>query len=266
VGRGRADAVTARRAAQERVNDLEDKIAQLEGTIERLGDGESELSFRGRRELNRRDTEALLDRLGSLAAPPDAALTAVLDDRVPEEVRELFGDRSSLLERAAPCIAVADEDRLVSAALRPPVLPDPGVTWAESFSLDQSNFLPTGTFAFAVVRSDVFALGEYRGEERLAFEGFESDVKGDHSKGGFSQGRFERRRDAQIDEHLDEVHEALEGRDADPLYLVGDRGALDRLEGEIDVRASAAVDASGKPEAALDEAFDDFWRTRLYLI
>jgi hypothetical protein len=264
--RRRADAVTARQEAQERVNELEDRIAQLEGTVERLRGGETELSFRGRRTLDRRDTGAILDRLLSVEAPPDAAMTAVVEGRIPDEVREVFGDRTSLLERAAPCVGLADEDLLVSAALRPPVLPEPGVTWKSRFALDRSNFLPTGRFAFALVRSDVFAIGEYQGAERLAFEGFESDVKGDHSKGGFSQGRFERRRDAQIDEHLDDVRDALADRDAEPLYLVGDRGAIDRLTDEVAPRATAAVDASGKPEAALGEAFEDFWQTRLFLL
>ncbi|GAB3683047.1 Vms1/Ankzf1 family peptidyl-tRNA hydrolase [Salinarchaeum chitinilyticum] len=264
--RRRADAATDRQAAEERVNDLEDKVAQLEGTVERLRDDEAELAFRGRRTLERRATERVLDRLGSIEAPPDGALTAVVHDRVPEDVREHFEDRTALIERAAPCIALADEDRMVSAALRPPVLPEPSVTWAEGFELDRAAFLPTGSFAFALVRSDVFALGEYREEERLAFEGFQSDVKGDHSKGGFSQGRFERRRDAQIDEHLEAAEAALDDRDAETLYLTGDRGALDALEDEVDARATAAVDASGKPEAALEDAFEDFWRTTLYLL
>lgn len=264
--RRRADAVTDRQAAEERVNALEDKIAQLEGTVERLRDGETELSYRGRRTLDRRATERVLDRLESVDAPPDGALTAVVRDRVPDDVRDHFGDRAALIERAAPCIALVDEDRMVSAVLRPPVLPEPGVIWSEAFDLDRADFLPTGSFAFALVRSDVFALGEYRGAERLAFEGFQSDVKGDHSKGGFSQGRFERRRDAQIDEHLDAVEVALDGRDAETLYLTGDRGALDALEDDVAARATAAVDASGKPEAALEDAFEDFWRTTLYLL
>jgi len=264
--RRRAEAVTARQEAQERVNELEDKIAQLEGTVERLQGGEADLSFRGRRELDRSATARVLDRLESVEAPPDAAMTAVIEEHVPDEVREAFGERSTLLERAAPCVAVADEDGLLSAALRPPVLPEPGVTWDDSFDLDCSCFLPTGTFAFAIVRSDLFALGEYRGDERLAFEGFASDVKGDHSKGGFSQGRFERRRDAQIEEHLEDAVEALEDRDAETLYLTGDRSALDTLADEVDARATAPVDATGKPEAALDEAFADFWRTTLYLL
>jgi len=82
----------------------------------------------------------------------------------------------------------------VSAALTPPIEPAPFDRWSDRFRLDESWFRPTGRFAFALVRSDTFALGVYEGDERVAFEGFTSDVKEAHSKGGFSQGRFERRR------------------------------------------------------------------------
>jgi len=83
----------------------------------------------------------------------------------------------------------------VSAALTPPIEPAPFDRWSDRFRLDESWFRPTGRFAFALVRSDTFALGVYEGDERVAFEGFTSDVKEAHSKGGFSQGRFERRRE-----------------------------------------------------------------------
>jgi len=262
--RRRAEAVTARQEAQQEVNELEDRIAQLEGTVERLRDDETELAYRDTRRLGRRETRKVVDRLRSVAAPPDAALTAVVDDHTPQAVRETFGGRSALVDRAAPCVAVADDHGIVSAALRPPVLPEPGVTWDSGFAIDPEQFLPTGRFALALVRSDLFALGVYQGEERVSFEGFESQVKGDHSKGGFSQDRFERRRDEQIDDHIDAAEAALAEVDVDRLFLTGDRGAIDVLE--VDATATAAVDASGKPEAALDDAFEDFWTTTLYCI
>ncbi|MCL7418681.1 MAG: hypothetical protein M8354_12705, partial [Halalkalicoccus sp.] len=115
-------------------------------------------------------------------------------------------------------------------------------------------------FTFALVRSDLFAMGEYRGSERESFHAFESDVKGEHSKGGFSQGRFERRRDNQIAAHLEKCRDALTDRDADRLIVVGQRTLLT----EFDADATRAVDATGDPEDALEEAFRDFFTARLY--
>jgi peptide subunit release factor 1 (eRF1) len=257
----RSDAVTARQEAEREVNRLEDRIAELEGRIGQLESGESEVTFRGVETVRGDRLAAVLDRLQSVETEPEGALTAVVDD-VPTAVREAFGERAPLVARAAPCVALTDDAGLVGAALSVPTDPAPRVEWRDGFELDRSWFEPTGEFALALVRSDLFALGEYVGRERVAFEGFESDVKGDHSKGGFSQGRFERRRDGQIEDHVHRCHEALEDCRADQLYVVGERTLL----GEFGADATAAVDATGKPEAALADAFERFWTVRLYAL
>jgi peptide subunit release factor 1 (eRF1) len=260
----RSAAVSARQEAQEEVNRLEDRIAQLEGEIDRLEGDTAGPSLRGTETLRPRRTERVLDRLGSFDAGEEGALTAAVDDDVPLAVRDAFGERSALVERASPCIAVTDDAGLVSAALSGPVQPDPFVEWDRGFALDREWFLPTGRFALALVRADLFAIGEYDGDERVGYRGFESEVRGDHSKGGFSQGRFERRRDDQIDAHLEKCADAIADREADRLFVVGDRKAVKGFADEA--TATAAVDATGDPEAALADAFEDFWRTRLYLV
>jgi predicted RNase H-like nuclease (RuvC/YqgF family) len=85
----------------------------------------------------------------------------------------------------------------------------------------------------------------------------------EHSKGGFSQDRFERRRDSQIDEHLEKAAETLEdhARDADRVVVVGERSVLGQLRDLADT--TARVDATGKPEEALEDAFRDFWSVRV---
>ncbi|MFC7046853.1 Vms1/Ankzf1 family peptidyl-tRNA hydrolase [Halobacteriaceae archaeon GCM10025711] len=260
----RAEAVSARQAAEERVNRLEDRIAELEDRVERAGGDRTDLSFRGTEDLRNDRLDAVLARLDSVDAGPEGALTAMVGDEMPDAVRDAVGNHAPLVDRAAPCLVVTDDAGLVSAALDPPVRPDPFVAWSDGFDLDRKWFEPTDAYAVALVRSDVFALGEYRDGDRVSFTGFESDVKGDHSKGGFSQGRFERRRDAQIDEHLDKCRDAIRDRDAERLYVVGEKTLLGEFE---DVAAAtAAVDATGRPEAALGEAVADFWTTRLYLL
>lgn len=262
--RRRAEAARKRQNAEERVNRLEDRIAQLEGEIDQVGGDERHLSFRRTADLSRGRLDAVLDRLESVDAGPEGALSAMVADELPDEVREAFGERAALIERAAPCLVHTDDAGLVAAALRPPIEPDPFASWDDGFRIDREWFRPTGRFAFALVRADRFAIGEYRGDERLSVEGFESDVRRDHSKGGFSQARFERRRDEQIETHLDRCREAIADREADRLYVVGDRAAIEEFEDEAD--ATATVDASGDPEAALSDAFESFFTTRLYCL
>ncbi|WP_276279448.1 Vms1/Ankzf1 family peptidyl-tRNA hydrolase [Halorussus caseinilyticus] len=267
----RSEAATARQAAEERVNRLEDRIAELEDRVERTETDDENLDFRSVETVRGDRLAEVLARLESVGTDREGALTAMVGDGdadLPGEVEAAFGDHAALVGRAAPCLAVTDDAGLVSAALVPPVAPDPFATWADGFRIDRQWFLPTGEFALALVRSDVFALGTYEGRERREFEGFESDVKSDHSKGGFSQGRFERRRDAQIDEHLeqceDAIAEVLAGDGPDRLFVVGQRTLLGEFESRAD--ATRPVDATGKPKEALDDAFREFWTTRLYRI
>lgn len=70
-------------------------------------------------------------------------------------------------------------------------------------------------------------------EENGVFEQVErikNRVDREHSKGGFSQGRFERKRDEQIEQHIDQVSEALE--DFSDVYLIGDKKLCKELEGK----------------------------------
>ncbi|QGN06774.1 hypothetical protein Hrd1104_05340 [Halorhabdus sp. CBA1104] len=261
----RADAVTERQAAQRRVNELEDKVAQLQDRIERLQNTDRDLSVRHRERLQGERLTDVLDRLESIDAGPDRALTAFIGNgAVPAHVREAFGDRAPLIAEKSPCFALTDDAGVCSVALDPPITPMPFVEWGSGFDIDRSLFEPTGEFTLALVRSDLFAMGEYRGRERVAFHGFDSDLGRNHSKGGFSQARFERLRDEQIDNHLDRCRAALDERTTDRLYVVGERSVLGDVAAEAN--ATAAVDATGDPEDALEDAFWDFWTTTLYAI
>ncbi|WP_435333734.1 Vms1/Ankzf1 family peptidyl-tRNA hydrolase [Haloarchaeobius sp. TZWWS8] len=265
----RADAASARQSAEERVNRLEDRIAQLEGELDRVGGEEVDLDFAAREDLRGDRLSAVLSRLESLETGAEGALSAMVTDEVPDAVSDALGDRAALVERAAPCLVYTDDAGLVRAVLEPPVAPAAFCEWSDGFRVDRSWFEPTGAFTLALVRADLFAMGTYDGREQVDFTGFESDVKGKHSKGGFSQARFERIRDGQIADHLDDCREAIEDRRADDgqedrrLFVVGDR----RLIREFDeVTATAAVDATGSPRDALDDAFHEFFTTTLSLL
>ncbi|ELZ56858.1 MULTISPECIES: Vms1/Ankzf1 family peptidyl-tRNA hydrolase [Halorubrum] len=264
----RSDAVADRQRAEERVNELEHRIESLEERLDRAEGTEESLEFRRVTDLRGARVADVLDRFRAVESDdPEGLLTAYVPDAdaLPATVADWFGDRAGLIRRAAPAVVLADDTGAVSAALTPPIGPDPFDGWDDAFRLDESWFRPTGRFAFAVVRSDTFALGVYEGDERVAFEGFTSEVKSAHSKGGFSQGRFERRRDGQIDDHLDRANDALadvsEAEDVDRVIAVGERSVLGRVRDRAD--RTDVSDATGKPEAALDDAFRDFWRVRL---
>ena len=260
----RSEAVSDRQAAEERVNRLEDRIADLEGATERLrGEAGGERSFARTEGLRGDRRRAVLDRFESVATDPEGALTAYVanGNDLPEQVRDAFGDRAALVGRAAPCLALTDDAGPVSACLTVPDPPDPFAEWGEGFAIERERLEPSGRFALALIRSDLFALGVYEGDERIALQGFDSELRSQHSKGGFSQARFERLRDAQVDDHVERCETALEDLDAERLYVVGERTVLDAFDARAD--ATATVDATGDPEEALDDAFREFWTVRL---
>lgn len=273
----RAEAVRDKQEAEQRVNELEDRVTELEDRVERAGGKETAPEFRDRIDLRGERRERVLDLLGGVETTEEGVLTAYVPDDPPAVVRDAFGDRAPLVARAAPCLAVRDQEGVVVSALRPPNPPEAFTEWSDHVAFEREWLAPTGRYALAVVRADLFALGVYDVTptdassaesagiedrvERVHFEGFESDVKGKHSKGGFSQDRFERRRESQIREHLDDCQTALADADAERLFVVGEETLLD----EFDADATAAVDATGKPESALEDAHEDFWTVPLSL-
>jgi peptide subunit release factor 1 (eRF1) len=259
----RADAVTAKQDAEERVNRLEDRIADLEGRLDE-DEAAADLAPRGVESLRGDRLDAVLDRLRSVEAGPEGALTASVASSVPDAVTDLLGDRAPLVDRAAPCLVCLDDARLVSVALDPPLAPEAFVAWDDGFRLDDDWFHPTDGLTVALVRSDRFAVGVYEDGGLADVETVETDVKSAHSKGGFSQSRFERRRNDQIATHLDDCRAVLDRRGPDRLVLLGERTVLDDIDREA--VAVEAVDASGDPAAALGDAADSFFTTRLTLL
>lgn len=68
--------------------------------------------------------------------------------------------------------------------------------------------------------------GEFEEVEHL-----KSRIEKQHSKGGFSQGRFERKREEQISQFMDEVKEFVEDLDGD-IYLLGEQRFCEKLPGK----------------------------------
>jgi len=71
-------------------------------------------------------------------------------------------------------------------------------------------------------------------EEKGEFEEVEtlkSRIEEKHSKGGFSQGRFERKRDEQIEQYMDQVKEFVEGLNGE-VFLLGDQRFCEEVPGK----------------------------------
>ncbi|MDS0259673.1 hypothetical protein NDI56_09745 [Haloarcula sp. S1CR25-12] len=259
----RAEAATERQRAEERGNRLEDRVAELEDRVERQGSADSAGTDRDAERLHGSRVGEILDRLESFETGREGVFTAYVpgEHDVPAAVREAFGDRTEAVAGAAPCLAVTDDAGLLSACLSVPVPPEPFAGWDDHVQFERGWFEPTGPHTVALVRSDLFALGEYDGRERTAFHGFDSELKSQHSKGGFSQSRFERLRDQQIASHVERCRAAIDEVDPETLYVVGEGSVIHELEERAAV--TRTVDATGDPEDGLADAVRSLWTVRL---
>ncbi len=267
----RREAVAARQESQEEANRLKERITQLEGELERAREQEPaghKVEYRHRERLSQRKLETVLERLSSYRTAREGALTATVHDEIPKEVTQVLGERAVLAQDAAPCLLVADDMGILSLALRPPVLAKMDPVWDDRFNLEPEWFQPTCRFALVLARANLFAAGIYQEREQLEFKGFQPKVGRRHSKGGFSQGRFERIREEQIADHVKHCRETLQEflGDVQRLYLVGQREIIDALAKDHEPEASASVDATGAPRPALDEAFEAFWTTEMRVL
>ena len=269
----RREAVRDRQNAQERVNRLEDRVEQLSADLDRLRDGEGaggtdELRLRGRESVGPDRASAILERLASVETGSEGALSAAVETEVPGAVSEAFGERVALVRRVAPAVVYTDDAGLVSVALSVPLPPEPFCEWGEGFVVDHDWVRPTGRTLFVLVRSDSFAAGVYDDGDRVAFDRFSTDVMSEHDKGGFSQARFERRREEEIADHVgradDRLRALTDDREPDRTILVGQEEIVAELREYADHTDTA--DATGSDEDALQQAFRDFWTTQIALL
>lgn len=262
----RSEAATARQRAEERENRLADRVAELEDRVQRLQSADAADDAQAEERLHGARVREVLDRLESIETGREGVFTAYVADEsdVPDAVREAFGDRAQRVAGAAPCLATTDDAGVVSACLSVPVPPEPFAEWDDHVKLDRSWFEPTGEHTVALVRSDLFALGEYSGSERTAFHGFDSELKSQHSKGGFSQSRFERLRDQQIATHVERCRAAIDEVDPETLYVVGEGSVIHKFTDRADV--TRTVDATGDPGDAFTDAVRSLWTVRLVVL
>lgn len=257
----RADAKTARQAAEERLNRLKDKIADLEGQLQQANSSSEEVGFRSKRTINGQQRNQIVHRLEAIEWEPESICSASIQTNIPDDVIELVPNRIQLIQRILPCIVYVDEAGFLALAMKVPMQPPQFCSWNSSPQIKREWIAPPENYSIGLVRSDTFAFGILKNEELVDFEGIKSPVKSQHSKGGYSQRRFERLREEQIDTHLDKCKSVL-NEAPEPRIVVGDRQIIRRLSDIATV--TKASDVTGHTKDALSDAVWDFWSFTVY--
>lgn len=218
-------AVADRQEAESRLNQELVRTQTLYHELETIrADSQDRLEFRGIETLSPSAVQAYLSKISSFRSPSEDLLTvylpagtrlsAVLPEKtlglVEEETRSLL-DR---LNTETGMVFFYDLHSMISEAIVPP------------FSLASSAWYLKDSFETVPLEENLnssfrmLVLVLHAGESFIGFasdarffdteEFIKSSVKEKHSKGGFSQRRFERLREEDIAHHMDKVFEVLD--------------------------------------------------------
>ncbi|MCC4766659.1 peptide chain release factor-like protein [Methanosarcina sp. DH1] len=256
-------AVSDRQEAEALLNQERIRTRTISHELETIrAESQSKLKFRGIETLSLQAIQAYISKLKSFHAPADGLLTAylpsgtrlsgVISEKVLERVEEENLTLLDRLETETGLVLFYDIHRMICEAIAPP-FPVTSSSWqlGDSFEVSLLEEILNKDYRMLV-------LVLHAGESFIGFapdarvfdteELIRSSVKEKHSKGGFSQRRFERLREEDIAHHMDKVIEALdrvleENKLIDCVILSGDF----QLIGEIRKRLPFNLEIIEKP-------------------
>lgn len=253
--RKKQDAFEARNRLQDKVSQLEDKISkETEEDNEKYGKQVNTVTKGQSEELFRTISEVEFKQNRAFSAYTSGSKGIGGLEKFPDDIVEVvYGYRPSLV--------YLDSFGLTNFILEPPLKPQEFSRWDNKFRINKDWFIPNGEYIICVVRSNTFALGKFSNGNMAEYSGFESRVKSNHSKGGFSQSRFERIRDEQIDEHIRKCKKEINSYEVSTKIVLGSKGMVSRFENICDIKGR--TDAKGKSRSTVQKADNNFWKTKI---
>lgn len=212
-------------------------------------ESQGKLEFRGIENLSPSAVQAYLSKLSSFRAPADDLLTVYLpcgtrlSGVLSEKVLDLMGEKIlTLLDRLDPetgLVLFYDLHSMICEAIVPPV-PIISPSWQLGDSFETSSLKESLSKDYRMLILILHAGESFIGfaPDARVFDSKElirSSVKEKHSKGGFSQRRFERLREEDIAHHMGKVFESLgkvleENSPIDCIIMSGDPQLIKEIQ------------------------------------
>jgi hypothetical protein len=219
------------------------------------------------RVLSMREMDRLIERLRACRSPRDDLLSAYYtgtvaeDEAIPPAIRKVS---SAIKSRRGEI--VLHSPQLFSLLLVPPFpVPENLRREGSAFALDPlEEMMETPVLVLSAHAGETFIGMALSREGFEAEERVESSVMGKHSKGGWSQKRFERLREEEVKGHADLVAEKLAGLMSRYRTLLkyavvsGDEGLIRQIAPAIDlppVERNLSRQEGRKTKELLDEVY-----------
>lgn len=221
--------------AEEELNRLKDKLRNLKS--EKQEEHKNTTERPGMESASFDRTLSMLEKLDSMESRKKDLVTVYSPSRV-EDLDDLRGLKNSIsknqysrIEGIESFTAFLDQDTGNTVLETRPFL-DSRFEVEEFFDVRELlEFIKSEKIWVLVSAGNTRIFREKDGEFE-EIKSVKSRVDREHSKGGFSQGRFERKRDEQIEKHIDQVKEKLQDFEEDDLYLLGTEKMSEELPGE----------------------------------
>ncbi len=268
------EAITEKQRVDKELKDTKQKIETLEDRISRVKEKEErERNFKRVVIFSREDALIFLDELKSFRTEKNFLLTQYFSDPKKAKSDDMAKAVKSIDSKTG-YVGFQDELEIFSFVLVPPFPVENDFFRNNLFHTEKVNQLLNSDLKilFLSLHSGKSCVGFMVGPEIKDFKIIRSSVKSKHSKGGFSQGRFERGRKKQIREHIKSVLEYLEDLkydDLDYVVLDGNERIIGEIVGNLPFDCSVInrnLDISEISKKNSDEFSKEIWSTRVYIM
>lgn len=222
----RSELARKKQEAEKKINKLEDKLESVKSE-----DNIKKTENRRTWSLSELDeVENYISRLSTYSNDRESVVSFYKRSGFSETEKEYFDDLSSKeLGRNESVICFFDSP-LISVFLKSRKFFRHRFNVGEEFDFEPiKTFIETNK-TWVVLRAGDSMIIEEENGEIISVENIKDRINRQHSKGGFSQKRFERKREEQIEEHLDRVKSKLEDSSEEQIFLVGEEELCSKFD------------------------------------
>lgn len=267
------EAITEKQSAQRKLKKQSHKMETLRDKLERLEEEDEEKKeFRNVRVLKRSDAESFIERVKSYSGLKDSFMTQSFHESGSARDEDINW-ASERIDSETGYVGLWDWTGLFKCVLVSPFPISQQFYQGESFRFEEIEELLESEpkLGFASIHAGKSGVGTLKGTEFEDFKVIRGQVKGKHSKGGFSQGRFERIREKQIQEHLEEVEDYLEGMvdGLDYMVINGNERICRDLKSNLPSGLNTLrknLDITKINKKNLEDYAERIWGFRLYIL
>lgn len=212
------EAAAAKQDAEEKINRLEDKITSLEDRID--GDHAGGRAASEHHDLDVPKTTELIENLERFSYRSSKADT-------------IYSTAGTSITGSKTGEVIVADPHLLRHAIRPPIPIQESVSYrSNGFMVETIEEMLQDRYCLLHLTAGGSGIGLIEDGDIIESEVIDADIKAQHTKGGYSQKRFERRREEQIEEHIEAVMDTI-----GPLLEEGYRELL--LAGGTELREQA---------------------------